>query len=437
MRVTETDRPVLLTIKVTLDEVEPPVWRRLALPSNLLLPELHNVIQDAMGWEDRHLHAFSSGEGGAGDGQRFEMQFSLDEGDDGTGIAEDDIPIGRLLSRVGDSLGYQYDFGDNWEHRLVVEAIGRLGDDGARCLGGERACPPEDCGGPYGYKDFLEALADPGREEHEHYRQWAGTFEAGRFEVDEANARIVSRRDLSDLSRLVTRATPLLGTILDRAPLDYHRFLTPMLRLIDFDDVDVDPVISGVAMEKLSWMRARIGPEGLQLTAANYLRPVDVAAMRDELDWGRDWIGNSSREIDNHQVHWMRTALKDLGLARVLKGRLILTQDGRKLANDPVGLWRRAVSRSPLGKSDLEVDAGILLLVTVAAGCDGTERNAAIFDSLSAIWWRVPDSERPYTQYLARPTLDLFTLVGAVGSGLGRRDAGPDWGRSFARQCLG
>lgn len=210
-----------------------------------------------------------------------------------------------------------------------------------------------------------------------------------------------------------------------------------MLRLIDFDDVDVDPVVAGVAMEKLSWMLARIGPEGLQLTAANYLRPVDVAAMRDELDWGRDWIGNSSREIDNHQVHWMRTALKDLGLARVLKGRLMLTQDGRKLSNDPVGLWRRAVSRSPLGKSDLEVDAGILLLVTVAAGCDGTERNAAIFDSLSAIGWRVPDSERPYMQYHARPTLDLLTLVGAVGSGLGRRDAGPVWGRSFARQCLG
>lgn len=201
MRVTETDQPVLLTIKVMLDEVEPPVWRRVALPSNTVLPDVHNVIQDVMGWNDRHLHAFFSENSVYGDGQRFEMQFSLDEGDDGTGIAEDDIPIGRLLSRVGDSLGYQYDFGDNWEHQLVVEAVGRLGDDGVRCLGGERACPLEDCGGSYGYKDFLEVLADPGREEHEHYRQWAGPFEAGRFEVDEANARITSRRDLSELSR--------------------------------------------------------------------------------------------------------------------------------------------------------------------------------------------------------------------------------------------
>ncbi|WP_169914697.1 plasmid pRiA4b ORF-3 family protein [Rhodococcoides yunnanense] len=435
---TESDNPALLTLKVSLDDVVPAVWRRIAVPSNILLPELHNVIQDAMGWEDRHLHAFYTGDGSYEDGRRFEMRLTLEEDDDGTGICEDDVPVDRLLSQVGDNLGYQYDFGDNWEHRIVLEAIGPVGDDGVRCLDGEGACPPEDCGGVHGYADFLAVLADPRREEHEHYREWAGSFEVGRFEVAEANARIASRRELDDLSGRVLRAAPLLGTTIRRAPLEHHTLLTPILRRIDFDDTDVDSVVAGVAMEKLSWMLARIGDEGLQLTAAGYLRPVDVTALRDELDWGRDWISNSSREIDNHEVHWMRAAVKDFGLARVLKGRLVLTKDGRRLAEDPVGLWHRAAARLPVGNTDLELDAGVLLLVTVAAGCDSDERNAAIFDSLSATGWRVPDSKRPYTQYLARPTLDVLTLVGAVGSDIGRGDAGrPGWSRSLARQCLG
>lgn len=438
-RMMGTDQPVVLTIKVTLDGVDPPVWRRIAVPSNTLLPDLHNVIQDAMGWEDRHLHAFYTGDGSYGrDGQRFEMQFSLDEDDDGTSIAEDNISVDRLLAQVGDTLGYQYDFGDNWEHRLVVEAVGSAADHTVRCLDGEGTCPPEDCGGGHGYTDFLKTLADPSREEHAHYREWAGSFEADRFQVDESNARIAERGALTELSQRIVRAAPLLGRIFERAPLEYHRLLLPLLQRIDFDDVHVDPVVAGVAMEKVSWMLARIGSAGLQLTAANYIRPVDVAAMRDELTWDSTWIGKSNREIDHYQVEWVRGALKDLGLARVLKGRLVLTRDGQKLSGDPVGLWRRAVARPPLGKSDLEADAGILLLVTAAAGCVGDERNAAMFDSLSAIGWRVPDSQRLHTQYLARPTLDLLRLVEVVvGSGFGEAGAGPVWGRSFARQCLG
>ena len=146
MIVAMTDDGVSLTIKITLDDVTPQVWRLVEVPSDMLLPELHDVIQDVMGWENRHLHMFFAGEQSFGDGQRYEMRFSLDEDDDGTGLCEDDFRVGDLLSEVGDSLGYEYDFGDSWGHRLIVDGFGQ-GATSAICLGGEGACPPEDCGG--------------------------------------------------------------------------------------------------------------------------------------------------------------------------------------------------------------------------------------------------------------------------------------------------
>ena len=88
MIVAMTDDGVSLTIKITLDDVTPQVWRLVEVPSDMLLPELHDVIQDVMGWENRHLHMFFAGEQSFGDGQRYEMRFSLDEDDDGTGLAE-------------------------------------------------------------------------------------------------------------------------------------------------------------------------------------------------------------------------------------------------------------------------------------------------------------------------------------------------------------
>lgn len=408
---------------MTLEHVEPAVWRRFTLPSGTTLPELHEVLQDVLGWEDRHLHAFVTG-----NGQRYEMQVSLDEWDHGEDLVEDGVRVDELL---GDGLEYEYDFGDGWKHQLVCDST--VADDGPpKCLAGERACPPEDCGGPHGYEELLATLADPSHPEHDHMKNWAGDFASERFDVAEANRRIAARQEIAGLAAHAPKLLP----VLDRAPLRYHPKLIDALRRVDFGGAPVDPVVAAVAMEKLTWMLGRLGSDGHGLTTAGYLAPKDVVAIRDELDWGREWIGGSNREVDNQPVHWLRHAMTNLGLARVLKGRLVRTRMGAALAEDPVKLWVHATSRMPVGREDSEKESGVLLIAAVAAGMIGDERNSLMLQSMEIGGWRIPDRQRSYMQYVARPTLDLLTLIGAVPWTLGRDSAIPEWGRRFAADAL-
>ncbi|KAA0922924.1 plasmid pRiA4b ORF-3 family protein [Rhodococcus sp. ANT_H53B] len=363
------------------------------------------------------------------------MKSSLEEWDDGTGTPEDGVRVDDVLGAVGDRLGYEYDFGDGWTHHLVVEEISTAAGTAA-CLDGGRACPPEDCGGSSGYDELLKVLADTDHPEHDHMKLWAGDFDE-RFAVADANDRIALRRAVTELASQVRDRLPKLGSLLERGPLEHHPDLPDVLARVDVDVAQVDPAVAASAMEKLTWMLARVGEDGITLTAAGYVPPKDVAAMRAELGWGTRWFGNSNREVDHQQVHWLRAAVTQLGLVRVLKGRLLRTRLGNTLATDPVRLWSHAAARMPVGREQYEKDAGVLLLVSVAASCSVDERNSLVFRSLEALGWMIPERERPYAQYLARPTLDFLTLIGAVPSTLGREGAGPDWGRQFAVHALG
>jgi len=160
--------PSNLQIKVTLDGLRPPIWRRLVVAGDATLAELHIVVQVAMGWEDCHLHCFRI------DGVRY----GPDEDDGGFGLDEVDessLSVAEAFA-TSDRGTYDYDFGDSWEHRLFVEktdvpvALGGV----ATCTGGKRACPPEDCGGIWGYANLLDALGDPRHEDHEELLEWLG-----------------------------------------------------------------------------------------------------------------------------------------------------------------------------------------------------------------------------------------------------------------------
>ena len=139
-----------------------------------------------MGWWDSHLHAFDIND------KRYVMS-GLDQWDDfPDDIVEDRIKIAKLVS-VGDTFVYQYDFGDNWEHLVEVEAITPVDValTHATCVGGARSCPPEDVGSTHGYEQFLSVLADPTDEEHEHYMEWSGGhFDAESFDLSDVNARL-------------------------------------------------------------------------------------------------------------------------------------------------------------------------------------------------------------------------------------------------------
>src|SRR5262245_53266986 len=130
---------VALELDIVLDGLQPSIWRRIIVPAQIKLPELHDIVQTAMGWTDRHLHMFLHGD------QRYTDAYAEIVG----AAPEAEVAVGDLLTRKGDSLGYVYDLGDDWVHTIrVVETLAAAdGKALPRCVDGARACPPEDCGG--------------------------------------------------------------------------------------------------------------------------------------------------------------------------------------------------------------------------------------------------------------------------------------------------
>jgi hypothetical protein len=177
-------------LKVTLRMVKPPVWRRIVVPSDLTLGELSPLLEAAMGWLGGHLHLFDV----AG------MTYGTPDPDWGRDdLDEGRFRLGDVLPSVGSKMRWDYDFGDGWEHNVVVEAIGQpeTGVEYPVCLAGRRACPPEDCGGPPGYEHLLKVLADPGHADHEELRAWTPlNFDPSHFEPVEATAAMQSHRPL-------------------------------------------------------------------------------------------------------------------------------------------------------------------------------------------------------------------------------------------------
>ena len=153
-------------LRIALTEVTPSVWRRVLVPGGYTLDRLHRVIQYAMGWLDLHLHSFEIG------GQQY------GEPDPGGELAVRDELDTRLdaVAGKGDGFRYTYDFGDWWEHELTVEDVSGAEPDERypACVGGARACPPEDVGGASGYAELLAALAEPDHPRREAMLAWLG-----------------------------------------------------------------------------------------------------------------------------------------------------------------------------------------------------------------------------------------------------------------------
>jgi hypothetical protein len=182
----------IAALTVTLLDIQPPIWRRVLVAASIRLDRLHDVIQAAMGWQDYHLHVFTK------DDDEYGV---LDRGDDFELGHRDEraITLSSLLSKEGDSMHYEYDFGDGWEHEITLDEWLGATSEGRypRCVGGVRACPPEDCGGTGGYEQLIETLADPNDPDYEHLREWVGlpegvSFDPARFDLAEANARLDS-----------------------------------------------------------------------------------------------------------------------------------------------------------------------------------------------------------------------------------------------------
>ena len=178
----------IYTLRIELQHIEPLIWRRVHVATDIPLPKLHDLLQIVMGWTDSHLHSFGIGDRG--------YTNSEDAGDLDM-LPEKGQTLGTLLGSSTHEFDYEYDFGDGWEHRIVVEGTTKPVTDWPYplCVAGERACPPEDVGGRPGYEDFLKAIADPKHAEHDAMLVWVGgAFDPEGFDINCVNRELRHRR---------------------------------------------------------------------------------------------------------------------------------------------------------------------------------------------------------------------------------------------------
>jgi len=171
----------IFQIQISLNGSTPKIWRRIQLKSDTLLPDLHNIIQTTMGWDDSHLHQFIKN-------KEFYGDPSVDEDFDTIDYRK--IKLSAMLKKEKETMKYEYDFGDGREHTLLLEKILPV-DSKTKypvCIAGEMHCPPEDCGGVWGYSDLLEILKDPKHKEYGNIIEWLrDDFDPKEFDLEEIN----------------------------------------------------------------------------------------------------------------------------------------------------------------------------------------------------------------------------------------------------------
>jgi Plasmid pRiA4b ORF-3-like protein len=183
-KVATVELPQVYQLKITLRNTRPPIWRRLLVPANIKLNKLHDVLQTTFGWFNSHLHQFESREElyGVPDPELAMGGLKV--------VNERTVTLARAVETGGPRLNYTYDFGDGWDHTIVLEKT--LDPDPVLrypvCLAGKGKCPPEDCGGIPGFYNFLEIMADPAHPEHDELLNWAG----GPFDPDEFSPEVVN-----------------------------------------------------------------------------------------------------------------------------------------------------------------------------------------------------------------------------------------------------
>lgn len=399
-------------IRVDLRHTKPPVWRRLDVPGDILLPRLHEVIQAAMGWSDTHLHRFRTEHDL--NGPEFLTQLDLDEGDEG--MLENDVRLDQIVSAKGDRLWYEYDFGDGWLHVLRVERVLHSPPSTPVCLAGRLACPPEDCGGVGGYSEFAdwvrsdydEDLCPDMFDSTEGALAWLPKdWHPDEFDVDEANEAIawVSAEPIPVVEGL--------ASLLTREGLRGARGLR---------DVLAHPAVSGAtevsaeeAAELTESFRVLLDVigDGMPLTAAGYLKPAAVEQIAQRTGLTEWWIGKANREDITWPVADLRATARALGLVSVRKGRIVPTRAASKHGDDPQAILRHIADRLPLGNSTLEEQSGWLALAVVARDTPAHQWEQSIGELLFGVGWR--DGDDPLRLPTAEsPTFDALRLLAGM-----------------------
>ena len=386
---------VTYRIRIDLRGTKPPLWRRLELASDLFLDQVHEIIPIAFGWTGGHLHQFGSGPGHYDPGtEHYLCPF------------EEDVRLDEVLADTGDKLFYDYDFGDDWQHTIKLEAVLPRRDSGPRavCVAGRRDSPAENCGGVYAY-DLISAATDPDNPDHGDAVAEFDRFYGQSADPESMRTTFFDISEINDaLAGLARRAGHGSGDGVPRSETPLPPSLDELVRAVRtaagkrelrqlISDARLDqPVLvdAGAAARMVrpyAWLLNRVGDDGIKLTGAGYLPPVHVEAAMTDLGLGEEWIGRGNRENQTMPVLHLRESAASMGLLRKRHGMLLLTSRARVLRTDQVALWWHLAERTPPKSQDpCENQAGLILLAVLAAQSSG-DPDVITARLLSAIGW--------------------------------------------------
>lgn len=382
---------MIYRIRVDLDNSWPPIWRRLDVRSDAKLDVVHQVVQAAFGWEDRHLYRFSLG----GDPLDPRNRHFLCPWDEDDGELASQTALTDVLKEPGGVLHYVYDYGDYWGLTLRLEEVLPAEDSSPTAVvrDGRRAAPPEDCGGIRDGERLAEVLKDPAR-----------------FELDEINEAlrgsffVLRERGLdSRLVDLVHRlsSSPVGEEMRKRASEVLSRPTT----------VEQSDLVTHLRAHQ--WFLDRAADGGIPLTSAGYLKPSDVEAVVKVVPAMGDWPGDSNREVHCPPLLDFRQTVQSMGLLRKSKGALVLTRAGAAAQRDASKLWDHLAARLIRDGDGAFEDHATLLLLAYAGSSDSTVLPLdEIASALTELGWRHSDGDTVEGYRLRRlPAYDVLANV--------------------------
>jgi hypothetical protein len=292
--------------KVALIGINPPIWRRVQVAGNYTLAQLHRILQVVMGWENYHLYMFRI------DSKKYGPPDP--DGVDDLGLVDAKrIRLAAVMPSVGTTFTYMYDYGDDWEHELLLEAtlMPEPTVTYPHCLAGERRCPPEDVGGIAGYADHLEVMFDPNHAEHEERMMWRGPFDAEEFSVEKVNQELAKKfRSRPKAPRSIT-STPKLSANANRLTKTFIRPIIPQRQRtpvkanetipLELNHRECDLIISHTFADESITNRLRVVPQPGQ-------RPVFHFTL-DELD---ELLGDVAAEANHAKNKILQEQLDQL-----------------------------------------------------------------------------------------------------------------------------
>lgn len=402
--------PSLYRVRVDLAEASPAIWRRLHLWSDLALTDLHEVIQIIFGWKGGHLYRFALGGDPFSVGSQVFLCPYEEEGEDESTVgspAAATVRIDETLQEPGDELHYVYDFGDYWNMVIRLEEI-LPHDDGignVRVVAGERAAPPEDSGGIRDAEQLARVLPDP------------EAFDTER--LNEAIAR-ASRAapTIEEFRRIPLRLFEMGMGLNERRQGEGHQ--RRINRLLG-DNRELDQQEFEASSAAIRWFLDRAADDGIPLTAAGYMKPVDVLAASEVVPTVWHGYGQHNREANEPGIRRLRQAIQDVGLLRKYKGKLLLTRLGRAAQADPHRLREILVERLIPRDEGFLQDATLLFLLHAVSGA-GMVDSAEVAHELTVLGYRAGGTSEVQRGHIHDcPVVSIIRnfVAGPEGRGLG------------------